>query len=63
MLKRYYSTAQAAKLLNVSRTLMTKMASDGRVKAIRVGNHYRIPHEELERLQQPVKPNAKQCGL
>ncbi len=44
----YLTTAEAAKLLKVSRGTVCMLAREGRLPAIRVGKQWRIPHEAPE---------------
>lgn len=44
----YLTTAEAAKLLKVSRSTVTLLAREGRLPALRVGKQWRIPHEAPE---------------
>ncbi len=44
----YLTTAEAAKLLKVSRGTVRMLAREGRLPAIRVGVQWRIPHEAPE---------------
>ncbi|MBK6766691.1 MAG: helix-turn-helix domain-containing protein [bacterium] len=44
----YLTTAEAARLLKVSRSTVQLLAREGRLPAIRVGVQWRIPHEAPE---------------
>lgn len=44
----YHTTAEAAKLLKVSRGTVCMLAREGRLPAIRVGKQWRIPYEAPE---------------
>ncbi|NUO19030.1 helix-turn-helix domain-containing protein [bacterium] len=44
----YHTTAEAAKLLKVSRSTVRVLAREGRLPAIRVGKQWRIPYEAPE---------------
>lgn len=47
MTKEYYSTMEVAKILKVSRIAVFKWAQEGKMKAIKVGKNYIIPHSAL----------------
>jgi len=47
MSKEYYSTVEAANILRVSRKTVFQWARNGKIKAIRVGRNYVIPHETI----------------
>ncbi len=47
MLKNYYSTIEAAKILRISRVAVLKRVKNGKIKAERVGKNYIISHESL----------------
>ena len=47
MSKDYYSTIEAANILRVSRKTVFQWARSGKIKAIRVGRNYIIPHEAI----------------
>ncbi|MCL4305347.1 helix-turn-helix domain-containing protein [bacterium] len=59
----YLTTAEAAKLLKVSRGTVCLLAREGRLPALRVGKQWRIPHEAPElwmyRQKQAAVRNAK----
>lgn len=44
----YLTTAEAAKLLKVSKGTVCLLAREGRLPALRVGKQWRIPHEAPE---------------
>lgn len=43
------TTSQAAERLSLDKTTVWRMVKDGRLKAEKVGSHYRIPAEEVRR--------------
>lgn len=43
------TTSQAAERLSLDKTTVWRMVKDGRLKADKVGSHYRIPAEEVRR--------------
>lgn len=59
----YLTTAEAAKLLKVSRGTVCMLAREGQLPAVRVGMQWRIPHEAPElwmyRQKQAAVRNAK----
>lgn len=57
----YYSPAAAAKLLGVSRPMVSKWIRDGRLPDNRVGSHHRIPRDavlELKRERLAAEQNV-----
>lgn len=46
-----YTTTQAAEILGMSRVHLTRLIKEGRVRAHKVGAHYRITARELEAQQ------------
>ena len=44
----YYTTHEVADLLKVNYRTVTRMISDGRLKAIKIGNAFRIRRDDLE---------------
>jgi len=60
MTKEYYSTIEAANILKVSRTAVFQWARNGKIKAIRVGRNYIIPHHALlEKLGKDIGTEKK----
>jgi len=60
MTKEYYSTIEAANILRVSRKTVFQWARDGRIKAIKVGKNYAIPHSAiLEKLGKTLGADKK----
>ena len=49
--QKYLSTPQFAKMFGISRQYVHKMILDGKIKAIKIGNVYRIPMEEVEKVE------------
>lgn len=47
--QRFYTPAQAAAALNVSRSTISRKISQGLIKAEKVGTHHRISERELDR--------------
>jgi len=47
MKKEFYSTIEAAKILRLSRIAVFRWVKNGKLKAIRVGRNYIIPHKDL----------------
>lgn len=47
----FISTAQAAKLLKVSRVTLFNKIKSGEIKAMKVGRNYIVPHQEILDLQ------------
>lgn len=55
MTKEYYSTIETANILRVSRKTVFQWARDGKIKAIKVGRNYIIPHSIiLEKLGKDI---------
>ena len=46
-----YSLNQVARILNYSKRTIYRMINDGRIKAVRIGKHYRIAEVEVERIK------------
>lgn len=46
-----YSTTEVAEILNISRATIFRALRQGRIKAIKIGNIWRISEEELERIK------------
>lgn len=60
MAKEYYSTIEVANILRVSRKTVFQWARDGKIKAIKVGKNYIIPHSALlERLGKEIGSENK----
>ncbi|OGZ18496.1 MAG: hypothetical protein A2Z68_02240 [Candidatus Nealsonbacteria bacterium RBG_13_38_11] len=60
MTKEYYSTIETADILRVSRKTIFQWARDGKIKAIKVGKNYVIPHSAiLEKLGKSLDENKK----
>jgi excisionase family DNA binding protein len=53
--KGYYSIAELAKKLDISRIAVFKRVQKGSIKAIRVGRSYAVPEEEVYALSEGVK--------
>lgn len=49
--QKYLSTPQFAKRFGISRQYVHKMILYGKIQAIRIGNIYRIPMEEVEKVE------------
>lgn len=47
MKKKYYSTIETANILRVSRKTVFQWARDGKIKAMKVGKNYIIPHSAI----------------
>jgi len=45
-----YTTREVAELLKISYMQCIYLIRSGKIKAIRIGNNYRIPEEELQRI-------------
>jgi excisionase family DNA binding protein len=45
-MNKYISTTELAKLLHISRIAIFKKIKSGKIKAVKVGRNYVIPHEE-----------------
>ena len=45
--KNFFSTAEVAKILNVTRVTVFRWIKDGSIKANKIGRNYVIPHEEI----------------
>ncbi|TLP79327.1 helix-turn-helix domain-containing protein [Nesterenkonia sphaerica] len=57
------TTSQAAERLSLDKSTVWRMVQDGRLKAEKVGSHYRIPAEEVRRHDQERMSNmAKQLS-
>lgn len=53
--KEYYSTIEAANILRVSRKTVFQWAKNGKIKALKVGRNYIIPHSAiLEKLGKTI---------
>jgi len=48
MEEKYYSVSEIAKKYAVSNTAVTKWIREGKLKAVRLGNVYRIPESALK---------------
>jgi len=48
MKKKFYSVAEVALMLGISRIAVFKKIKAGVIRAIRIGRAYGIPHEELK---------------
>ena len=60
MTKEYYSTIETANILRVSRKTVFQWARDGKIKAIKVGRNYIIPHSTiLEKLGEDIGVEKK----
>lgn len=60
MTKEYYSTIETADILRVSRKTVFQWARDGKIKAIKVGRNYIIPHSAiLEKLGKTLGADKK----
>ena len=60
MKKEYYSTIEVANILKVSRKTVFQWARDGKIKAMKVGKNYVIPHSAiLEKLGKTLGPDKK----
>lgn len=58
--KAFFTSAEIAKVLGVSRTAVFKKIQSGQIKAIKVGRNYIIPRNEFETiLGQFVAPEQK----
>jgi len=61
MIKKYYSTIEAAKILRLSRIGIFNRIKRGKLKAERVGRNYIINHEEiLEALGKSIGKEKKE---
>lgn len=47
MTKKYYSTIETANIFKVSRKTVFQWARDGKIKAVKVGRNYIIPHSAI----------------
>lgn len=48
-----YSIAESARLLGLSESTVKRLLASGKLVAVRVGVHRRIPRDELYRLLEP----------
>lgn len=55
VIKKYYSTSEAGKILGISREAVLKQINTGRLKAERVGRSFVIPLEALPLKHLPVQ--------
>ncbi len=61
MSKNLYSTAEAAKILRLSRIEVFRKIRAGKIQAEKIGRNYVIPHESLvELLGQTIGPRRKE---
>ena len=49
----FYTTKEATKYLRISKPTFLKFVHSGRIKAVKVGNGWRVPQCELFRLLDP----------
>ena len=56
----FYSTSQAAELLDVSRITIFRWIKKGVIEATKVGRHYVISHAELVKHLHKDEPNEQQ---
>lgn len=49
-MERHYSTSEACRILGVSQRTLRRWISEGKLRAVRVGDRWRIPEGELRRL-------------
>ena len=47
---KFFSPEEAAQRLMVSRSTVCRRIADGEIQAVRVGNRYRIPYAEIQRV-------------
>lgn len=58
--KDFYSTGEAAKILNISRVAIFNRIKKGKLKANKIGRNFIIPHDELlEALGEKIGPVKK----
>lgn len=50
-MKKYFTSTEVAKKLNVSRQTIFRKVKDGKIKAIKVGKNYQIPIAEIRRIE------------
>lgn len=49
-MEEFYSVKQVQEILKVDRITIYRMLNDGRLKGIKIGQQWRFPHSEIERL-------------
>lgn len=59
MEKDFLTITEAAKILSVSRVTVFQRIKKGQIKAIRIGNIYAIPKEEIEVKETILSPKNK----
>ena len=58
--QKYYTTAEAAKVLGVSRIAVFKKIKDGKIRAAKFGRNYLIPRKDiLEIAGQVISPRRR----
>lgn len=61
MKKDFYSTKEAAQILNISRVAVFNRIKNGKLKAVKVGRNFIVSHEELlEALGDKIGPAKKE---
>lgn len=48
MTEKYYSPKEVAEMYNIAKSTVTKVIREGKLKAIRFGNVWRIPESALQ---------------
>jgi excisionase family DNA binding protein len=55
----FLTTKQLQELLKIDRVTVYRMLNDGRLKGVKIGNHWRFPQSELDRLMGEEKESAE----
>ena len=56
---KYYTARQVADILEVHERSISRWIKEGKLPAVRIGNRYRVSHEDLERFLEERRTNRK----